>query len=145
MKGNVIPDSDIVSRYCSFGKLSETDRPTKAAFELSDSDREDDNPHLSVNWLDYFKGKSREEQISEVRSAFVDKGYKLGGNAKFALVKVSEIHEKTREAGVNVRVLHWPDGTDKSHSGIFDVENDPDVIALKLSQMNCEMVPAKAA
>jgi hypothetical protein len=146
MKGDPIPETDTVSRYCPFGRLSEAGRPTIAAFQMRDSDLVGTNPHLSVNWLEYFRDKSRDEQIAEIREVFVRKMQRVGGQAKFALAKVSEIHEKVKEVGREVRILHWPvvEDNDDSHAGIFDIDNDFDVIAQALSRMNFEMVAAKA-
>jgi hypothetical protein len=150
VKGDKVPDTDTIARYCPFGRLSESGRPTKAAFALTDSDRADDNPHLSVNWFEYFRNKSREEQVNEVRAILAKKLSRVGGQAKLALTKVSEIRSKVREADIDVRILHWPDKqpnfyNDVSHAGIFDVEAEEDVIALKLSQIKFEMVAAKAS
>ncbi len=147
MKGDGIPESDTVSRYCRATTLSESGRPTTAAFQLRDHELADDNPHISVNWLDYFRGESKDEQIGKIRTIFARKMRSVGAQAKFALAKVSEIHEKAREIGLEVRVLHWPDTefNDESHAGIFDVDVDPDVIAQALSRMNYEMVSARPA
>lgn len=114
--------------------LTEDGKPKSVAFRLTETDRADDDPHLSVNWLEYFQGKSRDEQATEIRTILAQKLNRVGGMAKLALAKVSEIHEKVRELELEARVLHWPDTTpdysDGSHAGIFDVEADEDIIAL---------------
>ena len=78
----------------------------------------------------------------------------MGAKAILVLLKVNDIHRKMREIDRSVDVRHWPmDGTgptgnsynDESHSGIFGVETNPEVTALALSQVECEIVPAKAA
>lgn len=114
------------------------------AFELSGGDLKEDHPHLSVNWLDFFRDQSRDEQVQKIREILASK-MKVRGKARLALIRVSEIHNKVREIERSVRVLHWPDvaANDESHAGIFDVEQDPDVIAQALSRAACEMVSAK--
>ena len=144
MKGDQIPKTDTVSRYCSASRISESGRPLMTAFQLSNSDLARNNPHLSVNWLEYFSNRSKEVQIDEIKRIFARK-MNVRATAKFALINVSKIHENVAEVRQAVRVLHWPDieNKDDSHAGIFDVEADPDVIAQALSRINCEMVAAK--
>ncbi len=144
MIGDTIPDTHTVSRYCPYSKLSETLRPTPAAFEMRPRDLEAEHPHLSVNWLEYWGTLSRDAQLHTLRGILAEK-MKIGSKAYLALMSVAAIHDTVQEIERPVRVLHWPDvnNNDESHAGIFDVEADLDVIAQALSRVACETVPAK--
>ncbi len=148
MKGDSIPESDTISRYCSYTKISETGKPLGAAFRLKSSALQSENPHISVNWLEFFNDKDREGQIEEIRT-ILSKKMKggIGGQAKLALLKVAAIYDYFGSSNYNIRVLHWPDRTDDyddpSHAGIFDVGSDPDVIADMIAQVASELVPTK--
>lgn len=148
MKGDLIPESDTIARYCPVSKLSEeTGKPTGTAFKPSERDLQSVNPHISVNWLEYFKDKKKEEQIVEIRTILSKKMNKIGNNAKLSLVKVKAIYEQFDNTEFKIRILHWPDTTDKyddqSHAGIFDIESNPEVIADMLALVESEMVSAK--
>jgi|GEM_PF-797505 len=148
MKGDDIPKTDSISRYCPYSRLSEiTGKPTGAAFQLKTKDIQSEiQPHISVNWLEYFDGKERANQIEEIR-IILSKKMKIGTQAKLALLNVGAIYRKFESSEYSPRVLHWPDHTDyyddPSHAGIFDVESDPDVIADMIAQIDSELIPAK--
>lgn len=145
MKGDLIPHSDTISRYCAPMTLSEkTGKPTGQSF-IRKSDLRFANPHISVNWLEYFSDKEKSEQIEAVR-AILSKKMKLAKNAKLTLMKVGSIHEQfALDPDLAVRVLHWPDdqNDDPSHAGIFDIESDPDVIGDMLAIVEAELLPAR--
>lgn len=149
MRGDNIPERDTISRYCPFTKISEiTGKPSGDAFKLKSGDFKSENPHVSVNWLEYFAGKEKEIQINEVRNVLsIKMKGGIGGRSKLALLKVAAIHKCFENSGCNLRILHWPDITDdyddQSHAGIFDVESDPDVIADMIAQVECELVTAR--
>ena len=64
MTGEDIPDADSVVRYIGGSKI-EDGVVLGEAFRLPAENPERDR--LSVNWLDYFRGLSKAEQLSEVR------------------------------------------------------------------------------
>lgn len=143
-KGDHIKNGDTIARYVPGGRIDKG-RPMAKAYELSDTDKKAESPHLSVNWLEFFADKNTQGQVDEVR-AILDKKLKIKKSACLALLNIENIHLKLAQNGLTVSILHWPDVTecynDQSHSGIFfDVERDADVIALALSQINCNVVP----
>lgn len=146
MKGDNIPDGHTISRYCAKSKISEFGKPTGDAFRLRPSELNSPTPHVSVNWLECYNNKTRNEQIDEIRIVLSTK-LKLDPKAKLVLLNVKAIHDEFRDGRYNIRILHWPDKTEKyddpSHSGIFDVEKDPDVIADMLALVDSEVIPAK--
>ncbi len=82
MKGDLIPESDTICRYCRRGTLSDiTGKPTGASFQLRERDLQSENPHISVNWLDFFNDKDKEGQIEEIRTILSQK-MRIGGQAK---------------------------------------------------------------
>ena len=148
MQGDGINYKHTVTRLCGRTKVSaDGSRTLTAAWQLRSSDRASPTPHLSVNWLEFFSGRERSAQIEAIRSVLAGK-LNVKAQACLALVPVGEIHRVVNEAGKGVRVLHWPDVhfeyADMSHAGIFDVEQDEDVIAQALSRVECELVPARS-
>lgn len=147
MQGEAIPREDSVARLCGETKLSEDKKRTLAgAWKLSSSDRKSPEPHLSVNWLEFFANACREEQLENIRHILAKKMSRVPRNGRLAVLTVEEIHRAVSEVGQSVRVLHQPSDQleveDLSHSGIFDVEQDEDVIAQALSRADCELVAA---
>jgi hypothetical protein len=146
MKGDRIPETDTISRYCPYTKISETGKPLGSAFMPRARDLESENPHISVNWLEYFKQATKQGQIQEIRNILSIK-MKVSNSAKLAILKVNDIYKQFKNSNYKPKILHWPDQTeaysDPSHAGIFDIENDPDVIADMIAQIDCDMVPAK--
>ncbi len=90
-----------------------------------------DEESLSVNWLEYLKCPSRDEEISKLRITYSQKlNTKL--NAKIAVLNVGEVLKKVLAESLNrrnVEILHNPSANDTSHSGIYNLKPDNEVIA----------------
>lgn len=146
-----ISPGNTISRYCGFQTLSEeTGYPTADAYKLSDTDRKHTPPYLSFNWLEYFQGKKRTEQIDEIRTILNKKMRRIGTQARLALLAVEEIHQEFKYAQENPNIdlqhlpVETPEWNDPSHCGLFwDIDQDEDVIAALLAQIPCNLVPAK--
>lgn len=114
MKGDPIPETDHVCRYCK-PRAVENGKPLVAAFELRENERD-----LSVNWVEYFRLTDREQAICEIRKAFRAKGFKIKASGRFAVLNVGEIKSTAKErTETDLQVLEWPENNDLSHSAIF--------------------------
>lgn len=135
-EGDPIPPEDHVARYCKPSTVQDGVIGS-TAFEIQPGD-----DHLSVNWLEHFVAGDFGERLERVRDAFAEKGYALRPNGRFAVLNVEALIEKVKLR--DVRVLHWPDGGDQSHSGIFNYSSDDLQVALDLQSllMPGEVFPA---
>lgn len=129
MRGDPLPDSNHIARYC---------KPTQApdgqiqatAFMLRSAEES-----LSVNWLECLNCSSREHEITEIRNIYASTFNRVGANAKIAVLNVGEVREKVlteSEDRRNLEVLHDPkedEPPDPSHSGIYNLKPDDELIA----------------
>lgn len=83
MTGDELPDAAQVVRYVRPSYIREDGDVDGRAFRL----REDETG-LSVNWLDYFAGLSKAEQVNEVRRL---SGLSLSRNGRFAELNVGDV------------------------------------------------------
>jgi len=141
MKDDPIPGSDHIARYCSFGSLTENGRVSGTAFRLKPTD----DGYLSVDWLDILEPSCREEQLRKVRLALSSR-LKLGAKAKLAVLKVDGVIGYVRARSVDHRELiikHRPLENDPSHSGIFNLRLEDDLIADLIAEAVSEDYPAR--
>jgi len=143
MKGDPLPDSNYIARYC---------KPTQApngqiqatAFMLRSG-----GESLSVNWLEYLNCSSREHEISEIRNIYPSTFRRVGANAKIAVLNVGEVRGKVlteSEDRRNLEVLHDPkedEPSDPSHSGIYNLKPDDELIAELILETVLEDYPAR--
>ena len=88
MTGDDLPDAAQVVRYVRPSHIRENGSAAGKAFRL----REDEGG-LSVNWLDYFAGLSKAEQVNEVRRL---SGLSLSRNGRFAELNVGVVKQAVR-------------------------------------------------
>ena len=87
-----------------------------SAFELRTGE-----PYLSANWLEYFDTLDLTIAVNEVRKAFLEKGYRLRQNGRFAVFNAGAAETAAREAtGRTLHIEHLPLDDDKSHAGVSD-------------------------
>ena len=142
MKGDTIPDQDHVARLCKPTQAPEGQiQPT--AFLLKAEEE-----YLSVNWLEFLNCSCRESEINELRQLYSRKFLSVGAGARIAVLNVGKICEIVRTEmpdNPELKVLHNPalrvddpalrvdDPTllvdDLSHSGIYNVNEDNQLIA----------------
>ncbi|RJQ46679.1 MAG: hypothetical protein C4538_06305 [Nitrospiraceae bacterium] len=140
MKGDKIPDQDHVARYCSpihapEGEIQAT------AFMLRAVDKS-----LSINWLEYFRCLNREDEIAELRKAYSAKKLIIKAKGKIAVLNVGEVCEKVLTESPNNRkleILHDPSENDPSHSGIYNIRSDDELIAELILETVSETYPAR--
>ena len=88
MTGDDLPDAAQVVRYVRPSHIREDGDVDGRAFRL----REDEGG-LSVNWLDYFAGLSKAEQLNEVRRF---SRLTLSRNGRFAELNVGDVKQAVR-------------------------------------------------
>lgn len=120
----VIDNSNHVARHCGQTKIS-NGKVDGSAFVLRQGQKS-----ISVNWLEYLNKSTRLEEIRAICQAYAQKGRDVGANSRFAILHTgSTVHSVQQKAKESIRFLHDPEPLDSSHSGIFNVPLDDDVIA----------------
>jgi hypothetical protein len=141
MKGQAIPDSDHVGRYCKASTV-ENGEISAAAFMLRETEE-----YLSVNWLEELNRSDRAIQIRDLRSLYATK-LRVGTAARIAVLNVGALRAKVEGESPDsrlLRVLHEPEEPDDpSHAGIYDVSHDDEIIAELIAQTVLEKYPARA-
>ena len=125
MKGSVIPDNDHVARLC-LPKHVDDGQIQATAFLLRAGEES-----LSVNWLEFLKCQNRESEIDEIRAVY-SKKFTIGKRARIAILNVGETRKKVLTEspdGRNLEVLHAPLMNDPSHSGIYNLKQDDELVA----------------
>jgi hypothetical protein len=141
MKGQAIPDSDHVGRYCKASTV-ENGEISAAAFMMRETEE-----YLSVNWLEQLNRSDRAIQIRNLQSLYATK-LRVGTAARIAVLNVGALRDKVeRESpdGRLLRVLHEPEEPDDpSHAGIYEIPHDDEMIAELIAQVVLEKYPARA-
>jgi hypothetical protein len=134
-----LPDEHHFTRYVGASKIY----PSFDGKRRVDSDRFLPRPDyppgagpeefVSVDWLEHFQGISRRQQLDQVCNALQGRGITVSRYGGFAVVNVFE----TKTAGLNngrtlrVRTTGEPD--DPSHSGIYGLTPEDDIIAQEIA------------
>jgi hypothetical protein len=143
MTGNEVPDSDHISRYSGGSHVKSDGTLSGAAFRLR---KERNEEYLSVNWLEFLEKENRLEEIKEIQKILAAKFRTVGSKAKIAVLNVGKMRGdvQTNSDGHRIlRVLHQPETNDPSHSGIYDLRLDDDLVADLIAQSIKETHPAK--
>jgi hypothetical protein len=141
MKGQAIPDSDHVGRYCKASTV-ENGEISAAAFMMRETEE-----YLSVNWLEVLKSPSRASQIRDLQELYTKK-LKVGATARIAILNVGTLRSKVERESPDsrlLRVLHEPEEPDDpSHAGIYEIPHGDEIIAELIAQVVLEKYPARA-
>jgi hypothetical protein len=142
MKGDQIPDPDHIARFCKPMQAPEGQIQATAFMLRSDEE------YLSVNWLEYLNCSNRDHEINEIRNVYSEK-LNVGARAKIAVLNVGEVREKVLTESPdkrNIEVLHEPienDAYEPSHSGIYKLKQDDELIAELILETVHEVYPAR--
>lgn len=141
MKGDQIPDSDHVMRYCG-GSSCPSGTITAAAFLLRAVD-----DYVSVNWLEFLKLKTRVEEIAEIRRV-LEKKLTLGARAKIAVLNVGKTRQYVLAESIDKRDLFFSHEpllpVDVSHSGIHNTKSEYEMLVAELiAETIVEEYPAR--
>lgn len=140
MKGQAIPDSDHVARYCKPVTV-ENGEILATAFMVRSSDE-----YLSVNWLEELKRPDRTSEIRDLQELYGRK-LQVRAAARIAILNVGIVRARVEQDTPNrrvLRVLHDPEPNDPSHSGIYDIPYDDEIVAELIAQVVLENHPARA-
>jgi hypothetical protein len=142
MKGQVVPDSDHVARYCKASTV-EGGEVQATAFLLRDGEE-----YLSVNWLEDLNCSDRRSEIRALQDLYSRKLNRVGTAARIAILNVGAFRTKVAHESPDMRrlrVLHEPImPEDPSHAGIYDISSDDEIIAELIAQSVLEKHPARA-
>ena len=137
MKGDRVPDSDHIARYCRGSSVESDGTINRMAFRIRNEEG-----YLSVNWLEFLKKPSREEEIDEIQNV-LRKKLTLGSRSRIAVANVGSLIDHIRAERI-LKVQHEPEPEDQSHSGIFGYGIDDDLIELMISEVFQESYPSKS-
>jgi len=140
MKGDKIPDQHHIARYCrsthaSDGQIQAT------AFMLRSGEES-----LSVNCLELLNCSGRENKVAQLRRIYATK-LSVGARAKIAVLNVGEARNHVLAESPdrrNLEVLHDPQSEDPSHSGIYNLREDDELIAELILETVRETYNARA-
>ena len=140
MMATYLQESDNVVRYVGYTKVKENNRIDGTAFCLRLNE-----DGLSVNWMEYFSGLTKPQQISEIRRVV---HRTLGRRAFFAELNVGDIKQYLLEELSDVRVINTPQPStdrfpepDPSHCDIMGLpQAEAENMALVIGDMIAKRV-----
>ena len=107
MPYDLLNDSHNVVRYVKPSLVGKNQKIDSRAFELRETD-----DGLSVNWLEYFEGKTKEQQLEEVKAHCE---LTISKNGKFVELSVGETKQSLAEYEESVCFVRKPTESDPSH------------------------------
>ena len=129
-----------VARYCRRRHLRPDGRPLRDAFLLRTGEE-----YLSTNWLEHFHDSDRRSQISGVRQALADKGFRVSAAGAFAVLNVGDATDACRaELNRIIQFTALGEPHDPSHTGIFGYTMADTDTAAVLAKTVQEVHPAAA-
>lgn len=140
MKGEMIPDQNHIARFCRPMQAPEG-QIQATAFMLRP-----DEESLSVNWLEFLDCSNRKSEITKIRTIYSETFTTVGARAKIAILNVGEVRKKVLTEspdGRNLEVRHDPLVNDPSHSGIYKLKQDDELIAELILETVCESYSAR--
>ena len=139
----MIPDNDHVARYCKPSSV-EDGVISATAFMLREEIREQ---YLSVNWLEYLDVADRATEIRTLQTLYSNM-LTVRANARIAVLNVGNTRTQVERDSPDtrvIRILHEPiEPNDMSHSGIYDLRYDDELIAELIASSIQEVYPARA-
>jgi hypothetical protein len=141
MKGEAIPDSDHVARYCKGTSISNGEIQA-TAFMMRETDQ-----YLSVNWMEVLNRSDRLSEICELQLLYSRKFNRVGATARIAVLNVGAVRAKIKIETSGEHLLpitHEPETDDPSHAGIYGIPHDNELVAELIAQVVLESHSAKA-
>ena len=139
MKGDRVPDSDHIARYCRGSSVESDGTINRMAFRIRKGEE-----YLSVNWLEFLKKPSREEEIDEIRKV-LQKKLTLGSRSRIAVANVGSLINHIRSERI-LKVKHEPElPDDPSPRGIFGYRIGDELIVLLTAEVFQESYPSTSA
>lgn len=122
-RGSLIPDEDDVVRHVPYRKIIfDENQNIVGIFPEAYALRKDEQ-HLSVSWLDIHEG-TKPEKLKHVLSGLkASKG--IGNKSALTIGNVSTIKGIAHNSStIKLRFTYAPNGADKAHSLIHNINND---------------------
>jgi len=145
MKGEAVPDEDHIARQCGGATVNEDGSIDGSAFRLKKKAGVWEE-YLSVNWLEHLEPEDRQRQLERLRAVFIAKGRTLGAQSKFAVHQVGPLRDHVRSNSPDNRaldVVHEPFDDDESHSGVYGLEAEDDLISDRIAECVQEIHPGQ--
>ncbi len=140
MKGQKIPDEHHVARYCKPSQCQDGEIQA-TAFLLRMNEES-----LSVNWMEFLNCPNRESEIAQLRSIYSAKFTHVSARAKIAVLNVGDVRKKVfaeSQDRRDLKFLHDPEVDDPSHSMVYNLKPDFELIAELILQTAPENYPAR--
>lgn len=129
MRGDSIPETDNVSRYCK-PSVVDNGLPLVGAFVPRPSER-----HVSVNWLEHLDSSDLAAALDKVRTRFQIRNYRLRPNGRFVVLNVGRSRTSVSEIQCQIQFIHLPLEDDDSHAGIVGIGEDDLAIATEIARL----------
>ena len=113
-----------------------------AAFRLAKKKDGQFEDGLSINWLEYFGKSDPQEAIAPLREILENKGRKVGGESKFALLNVG-VAQSAAARYIAIAIVHDEEDEDPSHALVKGYQTYNDQVAEELSKVVMELYPPK--
>ena len=137
MTDDPLPLIDHIARFCDRRYISENDGVEPGVFMLRK-----DEEYLSVQWLERLGKSSRCDEIDGVRK-ILSQHLKIRSPSKIAVLNVGKTCEHVvQSSGWNIRMLHKPEENNCAHAGIYDTNQDHELIAELITETIQEIHPA---
>lgn len=143
MTAQEIPSDDQIARAVKKDWWSEVNTAEGTKVEISSDafkPRRDHPPgtgpeeNVSVDWIEFFPG-DLSEQLKQVCDAVSVRGRKVGGMAQFAVVVVQNVFAAGTKGGKQLVVKTLGETNDPSHSGIFGLAPDDEIISQEIARL----------
>jgi len=145
MKGDLVPDAHHIARQCGGASVNENGSIDGSAYRLKEKAGVWEK-YLSVNWLEHLEPEDRQRQLGLLRGVFIAKGRNLGAKSKFAVHQVGPLRQHVRSNAPDNRaldVLHEPFDDDESHSGVYGLKAEDDLIGDLIAECVQEIHPGR--
>lgn len=119
----MIPNEHDVVRHVPYQKIIFDEQENIAGIFPQAYELREDEPQLSVNWLDYFEG-TKDEKLKSVLCGLQSIRH-IGKKSALTIGNVMVIKEVAHKtSGVSLRISYAPNGANKAHSLIHHINND---------------------
>jgi hypothetical protein len=107
------------------------------AFELRPNEE-----FLSVNWLEYFELPNKKDALKLIINDLKASNLPVGSKGALAIANISKIKSIGKDRKTKIRVEYRPNNLNKSHSRVFNIQNeDLEMLDLLSREAFSEIIP----